>query len=95
MTSLAGALFVVGLICLLTQRSVIKQVIGLKIILQGVTLGLILAGRAIGQQSLAETLVASALIVEAVIIAIAMALIVNIFESHPEGDVDRLDRLRG
>jgi NADH:ubiquinone oxidoreductase subunit K len=95
MTGLAGSLCAVGLIGLLTQRNVIKQVIGLKIMLQGVTLGLILAGRAIGQQTLAEAMVASALVVEAVIIAIAIALIVNIFESYPDGDVDRLDRLRG
>jgi NADH:ubiquinone oxidoreductase subunit K len=95
MTGLAGALFAVGLVCLLTQRNVIKQVVGLKIMLQGVTLGLILAGRAVGQQSLAETMVASALVVEAVVIAIAIALIVNVYESYPDGDVDRLDRLRG
>jgi len=94
-TSLAGALFGLGLICLLTQRNVIKQVIGLKIMLQGVTLGLIYAGRVIGQQRVAETMVVSALVVETVVIAIAIALIVNIFRSYPDGDVDRLDRLRG
>lgn len=95
MGGLAAALFAVGLACLLTQRNVIKQVIGLKIMMQGVTLGLIVAGRTVGQQRLAETMVASALVVEAVVIAIAIALIVNIFESYPDGDVDRLDRLRG
>jgi NADH:ubiquinone oxidoreductase subunit K len=95
MAGLAGALFGTGLICLLTQRNVIKQVVGLKIMLQGVTLGLILAGRAIGNQRFAETMVVSALVVETVVIAIAIALIVNIFESYPDGDVDRLDRLRG
>jgi len=72
-TGLAGALFGLGLICLLTQRNVIKQVIGLKIMLQGVTLGLIYAGRVIGQQRVAETMVVSALVVETVVIAIAIS----------------------
>lgn len=94
-TSLAVFLFLVGFFCLLTRRNVIKQVIGLKIMLQGVTLGLIHAGRLRGDVRFAETMVASALVVETVIIAIAVALIVNIFRSHPSGDVDRLDQLRG
>jgi hydrogenase-4 component E len=94
-TSLAASLFLVGLLCILTQRNVIKQVIGLKITLQGVTLGLVHAGRLSGQPRVAETMVVSALIVETVVIAIAIALIVNIFRSYPDGDVDQLDRLRG
>lgn len=92
---LALLLFLTGLVCLLTQRNAIKQVIGLKIMLQGVTLGLIQAGRASGTVHFAETMVISALIVETVVIAIAVALIVNIFRNYPSGDVDRLDRLRG
>jgi NADH:ubiquinone oxidoreductase subunit K len=88
-------LFALGLLCLITQRNAIKQIIGLKIILQGVALELVHAGRASGDLRLAETMVASALIVETVVIAIAVALIVNVFHRDPTGDVDRLNRLRG
>jgi len=94
-TSLTVALFLIGLFCLLTRRSVIKQVIGLKIMLQGAALGLIHAGRLRGEARFAETMVISALVVETVVIAIALALIVNIFRHYPSGDVDHLDRLRG
>jgi len=94
-TSLAVLLFLVGLFCLLTRRNVIKQVIGLKIMLQGAALGLIHAGSLRGETRFAETMIISALIVEAVVIAIALALIVNIFRHYPSGDVDHLDRLRG
>jgi len=93
--SLAGGLFLIGLFCLLTRRSVIKQVIGLKIMLQGVTLALIHTGYVLGDSRLAQSMVVSALIVETVVIAVAIALIVNVFEFEPSGDVDRLDRLRG
>ena len=94
-TTSSALLFLVGLLCLLTRRNAIKQVIGLKIMLQGVTLGLLHAGHLNGDVRFAETMVISALIVETVVIAIAVALIVNIFRDHPSGDVDRLDKLRG
>jgi NADH:ubiquinone oxidoreductase subunit K len=88
-------LFAAGLFCLLTQRNVIKQVIGLKIVLQGVTLSLIGAARLHGETALGETLVVSALVVETVTIAVALALIVNVFRHYPSGDIDDLNRLRG
>jgi len=94
-TSLTVLLFLIGLLCLLMQRNAIKQVIGLKIMLQGVTLGLVHAGHVLGDMRLAQTMVISALVVETVVIAIAVALIVNVFRRYPSGDIDRLDRLRG
>jgi NADH-quinone oxidoreductase subunit K len=94
-TALGLLLFGIGFVCLLTQRSVLKQVIGLKIMLQGVTLGLIHAGQIVRDMRLAEAMVVSALIVEAVVIALALALIVNVYRHYPTGDVDHLDRLKG
>jgi len=94
-TMLSLLLFVIGLIGLLTQRQLIKQVIGLKILLQGVTLGLIHAGRLSGDLDFAQSMVISALIVESVVIAVALALLVNIYRHYPSGDVDDLNRLRG
>jgi NADH:ubiquinone oxidoreductase subunit K len=89
------ALVIIGLFCLLTRRNVIKQVFGLKIMLQGVTLSLVHAGRVCGDVRFAETMVISALVVETIVIAIALALIVNVFRHYLSGDIDRLDRLRG
>ncbi len=94
-TMLSLLLFVIGLIGLLTQRQMIKQIIGLKIMLQGVTLGLIHAGRLSGDLDFAQSMVISALIVESVVIAVALALLVNIYRHYPSGDVDDLNRLRG
>ena len=102
-TTLSVLLFVLGLYCLLTQRKVIKQVIGLKIMLQGVTLSLIHAGHLVSERAasipgalrLAESMVISALIVEAVVIALALAMIVNVYRHYPSGDIDQLDTLQG
>ena len=94
-TALTVLLFLIGLFCLLTRRNVIKQVFGLKIMLQGVTLSLLHAGHLRGDVRFAETMVISALVVETIVIAIALALIVNVFRHYLSGDVDLLDRLRG
>ena len=94
-TSLSVLLFLIGLFCLLTRRNVIKQVFGLKIMLQGVTLSLLHAGHLRVDVRFAETMVISALVVETIVVAIALALIVNIFRHYPSGDIDLLDRLRG
>jgi NADH-quinone oxidoreductase subunit K len=94
-TSLAVVMFLIGLVCLLTRRNVIKQIIGLKIMLQGVTLNLVHAAQLNGDPRFGEAMVVSALIVEAVVIAVALALIVNVFRHYESGDIDHLDRLRG
>ncbi len=94
-TGVSLGLFLIGLACLLTQRNALKQVFGLKIMLQGVTLGLIHAGRLSGDIQFAQSMVISALIVESVVIAVGLALIVNIYEHYLSGDVDDLNRLQG
>jgi NADH-quinone oxidoreductase subunit K len=94
-TSLSVALFLLGLTCLLTRRNVTRQVIGLKIMLQGVSLHLIHAGRLQENLHFAQMMVISALIVEAVVIAVALALLVNVFRHYPSGDIDDLSRLKG
>jgi NADH-quinone oxidoreductase subunit K len=94
-TATSILLFAIGAYCLLTRRQVIKQVIGLKIMMQGVTLSLVHSARLHGDTPIGETMAISALVVEAVVIAIALALIVNVFRHYPSGDVDDLSKLRG
>ncbi|MEA3375809.1 MAG: NADH-quinone oxidoreductase subunit K [Chloroflexota bacterium] len=93
--SVSAVLFLLGLGCLLTQREAIKQVIGLKIMLQGVTLGLVYQGHVSGDLHTVQSMVISALVVETILIAVALALIINVYEYYPSGDIDELDRLRG
>ena len=92
---LALALLALGLLCLLTRRRVIKQVIGLCIMLQGALLTIIDAGKVNGQMDLAQGLVVSALLVDTVVMSIILALIVNVYRYHPEGFTDDLDLLKG
>ena len=91
----SALLFLLGLGCLVARRESIKQVIGLKIMLQGVTLALIYQGYVSGDLHTVQSMVVSALVVETILIAVALALIINIYQYYPSGDVDELDRLRG
>ena len=63
--------------------------------LQGVTLALVMAGKLQENINLAQTMVISALIVETLIIALALAMIISIFRNIPDGDIDLLRKLRG
>lgn len=91
----SAILFLLGWVCLLTQRNALKQVIGLKILLQGVTLMIIVTGSWQENLYLAQIMVISALVVETVIISLALAMIVSVFRNIPGGDIDQLKKLRG
>jgi NADH-quinone oxidoreductase subunit K len=88
-------LILIGFSGLLTQKAVIKQIVCLKIMLQGVALALIHAGSLQGDTRLAQSMTVSAVIVETVIIAIALAMIVNVYLHYPTGDTDTMDHLKG
>ena len=95
MLILSAGLFMLGWVCLLTQRVVLKQIIGLKLLLQSVTLLLVLAGLRQNDLHLAQLLVISALVVEAVIVSLALAMVVSVIKRIPSGDIDQLRSLRG
>jgi NADH:ubiquinone oxidoreductase subunit K len=88
-------LFLLGWVCLLTQRNALKQVIGIKILLQGVTLIIVWIGSQVENMYLAQVMVISALVVEAMVISLALSMIVSVFRNVPDGDIDQLRELRG
>ena len=88
-------LVLTGFAGILSQNAVIKQVISMKIMLQGVALALILAGKLNNNPQLAQAMTISAVIVETVVIAVALALIVNVYKYYPDGDTDTMNELKG
>ena len=92
---LALIMLSLGLFALVSQKHVIKQVLGLVIMLQGALLIVIDAGRLNDMLDTAQALVVTALVVEAIVMAIILVLIVNVARYHPEGQVDDLNELKG
>ena len=88
-------LFLLGWVCLLSQRNALKQVIGIKILTQGVTLNIVWIGGQVENMYLAQVMVISALVVEAMVISLALSMIVSVFRNVPDGDIDQLRELQG
>ena len=88
-------LFLLGWVCLISQRNALKQVIGIKILLQGVTLIIVWIGGQVDNLYLAQVMVISALVVEAMVISLALSMIVSVFRNVPDGDIDKLRELWG
>ena len=88
-------LFLLGWVCIISQRNALKQVIGIKILLQGITLMIVWIGSQADNLYLAQLMVISALVVEAIVISLALSMIVSIFHNVPGGDIDQLRELRG
>ena len=70
--------FIIGLLCFFLRRSYIRQLVGLKLMLQSVSLGLIYSGWEKQDMFLAQSMIISALVIEAVVIGLALTMIIQI-----------------
>jgi len=70
--------FMIGLLCFFLRKRYIRQLVGLKLMLQSVSLGLILTGWEKGDLYLSQSMVISALVIEAVVIGLALTMIIHI-----------------
>ena len=95
MPTIGIILFLLGWVCLISQRNALKQVIGIKILLQGVTLIIVWIGGQVDNMYLAQVMVISALVVEAMVISLALSMMVSVFRNVPDGDIDQLRELWG
>ncbi len=83
--SCAVLVFLLGLLCFFLRRDYVRQIVGLKLMLQGVSLGLIITGWEKNAMDLPQSIVISALIIEAVVIGMALTMIIHIAH-HPEAE---------
>lgn len=69
--------FVIGLLCFLLKTSPLRQILGLKVMLQSVSLGIITTGWELHKLYLSQSLVITALVIEAILIGLALTLIIQ------------------
>jgi NADH:ubiquinone oxidoreductase subunit K len=84
------AVFIIGLLCFFLRRSYIRQLVGLKLMLQSVSLGLIFTGWEKQDLFLAQSMIISALVIEAVVIGLALTMIIQITK-HTRDDQASLE----
>ena len=91
----AAALFGLGLFALASRESLLRVVIGLEVMGKGVTLSLLTAGYALGDLGRAQALALVVIVLEAVVAAIALALLVRLHAVVGGLDVRDIRRLSG
>ena len=91
----AAVLLFVGVYCLLTMRNLIKLFIGIEIISKAITLALITSGLLRGNMALAQALTITFIVVEVSTVAVALAIIINVYRHTGSMDVRQLTKLKG
>ena len=84
-----------GLYCLMAKTNLIKSIIGIEIMAKSVFLAFILGGYHTNQSGLGQSFVITMIFIDAIVVAVALALIVNAFKHTGSIDVSSLKRLRG
>ncbi|MCJ7643741.1 MAG: NADH-quinone oxidoreductase subunit K [Candidatus Aminicenantes bacterium] len=90
-----AVLLFTGIYCLLTMRNLIKLFIGIGVIGKAVSLALIATGLAKKNVLAAQSLVITYIVVEVSMVAVALALIINIYRKTKSLDIRQLAKLKG
>jgi multisubunit Na+/H+ antiporter MnhC subunit len=85
--TVAGGLFAIGLGALVAKPHLIHVIIGLELLGKGASLVLITAGYAAGDTALAQATVFTLIAIEAVVAAVALALVVRLKRVYGTMDI--------
>jgi len=77
--------FIIGILCFFLRKEFIRQIFGLKLMLQSISLGLIASGWQQNNLNAPQAIIISALIIEAIVIGLALTMIIHMAK-HPEND---------
>ncbi len=91
----AGLLFVIGLYCVFVTFNLIRALIGLEILIKAVTLLLIVAGHVTHHEAMAQSLVITLIVIEAVVVIAVAGVIIGIRESTGSLDTRKITELKG
>ena len=85
----------IGIYCLISRRNLIQLIIGVEVIAKAVSLSFILAGTLQGNEQIAQAIVVTIILIEAVSTAVALSLVVATYRHIGSLDINILKRLRG
>jgi NADH-quinone oxidoreductase subunit K len=89
----AGALFAIGLACLVARCNLIKMVMGLEFLGKGVSLLFILGGYLAGDVGVSQAVVITLIAIEAVVAGVALALVILMRRVCKSFDIAAITRL--
>ena len=85
----------IGVYCLIARRNIIQLIIGLEVIAKAVTLSFVVAGFFQGNEQIAQSIVITIILIEAIIAAVAISLIVVANRHAGSLDMDIFRKLKG
>ncbi len=85
----------IGLYTLIVSRNLLRMLIGFEIMAKGVTLAIVSAGAYNGKLALSQTLAVTAIVVEVIFIAVALAIVMLIQRKKGSLDVRKITNLKG
>ncbi|MEI6093806.1 MAG: NADH-quinone oxidoreductase subunit K [bacterium] len=91
----AIVLGVCGFYCIMVTRNFIRSLIGLEILTKAVTLLIIAAGYASNRIALAQSMVITLIVIEAVVISVAAGIVFGIFKQIGSLNITKLRNLKG
>ena len=87
-------LLAIGLYALLITRNLIKIVVALQVMVKGVMLAMIAAGRVAGQDVIGESMALTVIVADTIIAVVALAMAVQIRRRIGTLDIKELSNLR-
>jgi NADH-quinone oxidoreductase subunit K len=88
-------LFTAGVIAVLSRRNAIAVLIGIELMLNAANVNLVAFDRFGPLRIEGQVFALFVLAIAAAEAAVALAIILNVFDTHDRIDVDRVDRLKG
>ena len=88
----AGALFAIGLGCLIARSNLIKMVMGLEFLGKGISLLFIFGGYVTGDTGVSQAVVFTLIAIEAVVAALALALVILLRRTWKTFDIAAISR---
>jgi NADH-quinone oxidoreductase subunit K len=79
-------IFIAGLYCVVMTRNLMRMLMGIEVLIKGVTLLLIVAGYVTGKEALAQALVITMIVIEVIVIAVSAGVILSIYRENSSLD---------
>jgi NADH-quinone oxidoreductase subunit K len=89
----AGALFAIGLACLVARCNMIKMVMGLEFLGKGISLLFVLGGYLAGDVGVSQAVVITLIAIEAVVAGVALAIVILLRKVYKTFDIAAISRL--
>ena len=88
-------IFFSGAYCMIVSKNIIKILIGFELISKASVIAIITAGQASDNINLAQSIIIMMILVEAIVIAVGLALVVKNYRLNQSVDITKLSKLKG